>query len=95
MKSKMPSIDKWLSDAKQSPLSADCGMFLTHNGVVRKTAKAQVREGKLSPEVRGMSFSYDADKVLSARERAMKMPGIKFLWVLTVKPWLFLQEKKK
>ena len=81
MKSKMPSIDKWLAEAKQSPLSADCGMFLMHNGVVRKTAKAQVREGKLSPEVRGMSFSYDEAKVEAAKEAALKMDGIKYIRV--------------
>ena len=39
-----PSIDQWLKEAKQDPQAAQCGMFLTHNGVVRITPKAQVRE---------------------------------------------------
>ena len=40
-----PSMDEWLKEAKQDPKAAQCGMFLTHNGVVRITPKAQVREG--------------------------------------------------
>ena len=40
-----PSVDQWLKEAKADPVAAQCGMFLTHNGVVRQTAKAQVREG--------------------------------------------------
>ena len=40
-----PSIDQWLREAKADPAAAQCGMFLTHNGVVRITPKAQVREG--------------------------------------------------
>ena len=40
-----PSVDQWLREAKADPAAAQCGMFLTHNGVVRITPKAQVREG--------------------------------------------------
>lgn len=78
---KMPSTDEWLNEAKQSPVANDCGMFLIHNGVVRKTAKAQVRDGKMSPEVRGMRFSYDEEKVNAAKEAALKMDGIKYVRV--------------
>ena len=39
-----PSMDEWLKEAKQDPKAAQCGMFLTHNGVVRITPKAQVRD---------------------------------------------------
>lgn len=81
MSKKMPSTDEWLNEAKQSPAANDCGMFLTHNGIVRKTAKAQVREGKVSPEVRGMSFSYDEAKVNAAKSAALKMDGIKYVRV--------------
>ncbi len=81
MSKKMPSTDEWLNKAKQSPAASDCGMFLFHNGVVRKTAKAQVREGKASPEVRGMSFSYDEAKVEAAKNGALKMDGIKYVRV--------------
>lgn len=78
---KMPSTDEWLNEAKQSPAANDCGMFLIHNGVVRKTAKAQVRNGKMSPEVRGMRFSYDEENVNAAKEAALKMDGIKYVRV--------------
>ena len=40
-----PSMDAWLKEAKADPKAAQCGMFLTHNGVVRITPKQQVREG--------------------------------------------------
>ena len=40
-----PSIDQWLKEAKADPKAAQCGMFLTHNGIVRITPKKQVREG--------------------------------------------------
>ena len=40
-----PSLDQWLAEAKADPKAAQCGMFLTHNGVVRVTPKKQVREG--------------------------------------------------
>lgn len=40
-----PSVDQWLREAKADPAAAQCGMFLIHNGVVRITPKAQVREG--------------------------------------------------
>ena len=40
-----PSVDQWLREAKADPAAVQCGMFLTHNGVVRITPKAQVREG--------------------------------------------------
>lgn len=36
----MPSVDAWLREAKADVSAADCGMYLTHNGVVRD---AQVR----------------------------------------------------
>lgn len=74
-----PSLDVWLREAKSEPGSKDCGMFLFHNGIVRQTAKAAVREGAEGlPEVRGMRFSYDADKVEAARSRALTMPGIRY-----------------
>ena len=33
----MPSIDAWLREAKADASAAGCGMYLTHNGVVRAT----------------------------------------------------------
>ena len=38
-----PSIDQWLKEAKADPKAAQCGMFLTHNGIVRITPKKQVK----------------------------------------------------
>ena len=59
-------------------------MFLVHNGVVRQSAKAQVRAGqKDAPSVTGMNFSYDAEKVDAAISKALAMPGI-----YLVKVWL-------
>lgn len=76
-----PSMDEWIKEAKSDPRSADCGMFLFHNGVVRRTAKAQVREGKASSQVSGMCFSYDENKVEAAKEAALSMDGIKYVRV--------------
>ena len=55
----MIDLNKWLEEAKADPSAEKCGMYLTHNGVVRATAKAQVREGVDSESVSGMVFSYD------------------------------------
>ena len=60
-----PSVDQWLREAKADPAAAQCGMFLTHNGVVRITPKAQVREGVEGlGEVAAVEFSYDAEGCL-------------------------------
>ena len=42
-----PSIDQWMREAKAAPGAEKSGMYLVHNGVVRATAKARVREGCL------------------------------------------------
>ena len=77
-----PSLDAWLAEAKAAPCSADCGMFLFHSGVVRQSARAKVREGaEDAPAVRGMRFSYDAEKVEAAKARALAMPGIRYIRV--------------
>ena len=39
----MPSVDAWLREAKADASAAGCGMYLTHNGVVRATPKSEVR----------------------------------------------------
>ena len=75
-------MDEWLREAKALPEAEQCGMFLTHNGVVRKTPKAAVREGdQTAPEVSGMLFSYEAYKVEKAIEAARQMPGIYYVRV--------------
>lgn len=77
-----PSIDQWLAEAKQDPQAAQCGMYLTHNGVVRATPKAQVREGiEGLPEVSCVEFSYDADGLEQAVEEAKTWPGVYYVRV--------------
>ena len=79
-----PSLDAWLKEAKSDPVSAQCGMFLTHNGVVLITPKAQVREGTAGlPQVAGIEFSYDAAGLAQAEREALAMDGIYY-----VRTWL-------
>ena len=82
MKKESPSMDQWLKEAKANPAAADCGMFLVHNGTVRQTAKAKVRQGKQDADaVTGMIFRYDADRVDRAVEAARQMDGICYVRV--------------
>ena len=79
-----PSIDEWLKEAKADPSALHEGMFLVHNGVVRQTPKAQVREGLCDgSQVKGMEFAYDAAKVDAAIAETYKREGIFY-----VKVWL-------
>ena len=79
-----PSMDEWLKEAKAHESAEKIGMYLTHNGIVRKSAKAKVRFGKENTkEVSGMLFSYDQKKVDQAIEETMQMEGIYY-----VKAWL-------
>ena len=79
-----PSIDAWLREAKTHENAAKIGMYLTHNGVVRETAKAQVRhDEKKTKPVCGMLFSYDAQKVDAVIADTYAMDGIYY-----VKVWL-------
>ena len=64
MKKVSPSIDQWLKEAKADPAALQEGMFLVHNGVVRQTPKAKVRQGINDGSlVKGLEFAYDAEKV--------------------------------
>lgn len=84
MQTPEPSLDQWLQEAKASPRAAQCGMFLSHNGVVRITPKQQVREGVEGlGEVSAVEFSYDAAGVDAAVEEALTWPGVYY-----VKVWL-------
>ena len=78
-----PSMDAWLEEAKRSENADKCGMFLTHNGVVRATAKAQVRQGEEKPPVAQVEFSYDAAGVEAAIAEALTWEGVYY-----VKVWL-------
>ncbi len=82
MKKEAPSVDLWLREAKADPEAGKCGMFLVHNGTVRETAKARVRQGREDTEaVTGMIFRYDAGKVELAVSAAKKMEGIYYVRV--------------
>ena len=78
-----PSIEEWLKEGKSSENADKCGMFLAHNGIVRATAKAQVRGGEEMPPVAQVEFSYDAAGVEAAIADALTWDGVYF-----VKVWL-------
>lgn len=84
MKKETPSVDLWLREAKAEAEAAGCGMYLIHNGTVRQSARAKVREGAEGTKpVRGMRFSCDAEKVAAVTAEARALPGIG-----TVRVWL-------
>ena len=79
-KKEAPSMDTWLKEAKLDPSAEKIGMYLVHNGVVRKTAKAKVRHGdETAADVCGMEFSYDEEKVQQAVEETYQMEGIYYI----------------
>lgn len=80
----IPSMDEWMREAKTHENAKKIGMYLTHNGIVRETAKAKVRYGEESAKkVTGMLFSYDAAKVEAAIKETYQQEGIYY-----VKVWL-------
>ncbi len=79
-----PNIAQWLQEAKEERLADKCGMYLIHNGVVRATSQAQVREGKEDqPRIQSVSFTYMTERVLAAISKTKKMLGI-----FCVRVWL-------
>ena len=84
MSKPVPSIDAWLQEAKAHESAPKIGMYLTHNGTVRQTAKAKVRDGaENTGEVTGMLFSCDREKVDDIIADTYKMDGIYY-----IKVWL-------
>ena len=82
MSKAVPSVDAWLREAKADPSAASCGMYLVHNGTVRQTARARVRQGdENAAPVRGMLFSYDREKLAAAVAEARSLPGIFYVRV--------------
>ena len=83
MKQEIPSMDQWLREAKAHESAPKIGMYLTHNGIVRQTAKARVRHGEDAKDVTGMLFSYDREKVEAVLSDARKLEGIYYirLWL--------------
>lgn len=85
-----PSMDQWLQEAKEHETAEKIGMYLTHNGIVRGTARAKVREGaEHTRPVTGMMFSYNQEKVEEVIAETYKMEGIFY-----IKTWLAQGELK-
>ena len=69
-----PSVEEWLKEAKTEKDAKKCGMYLTHIGTVRQTARKRVRGGDTSvPAVAGMEFDFDKDAVDAAIRRTLQM----------------------
>lgn len=81
-KKSLPSMDDWLREAKTLPDAEKVGMYLSHNGVVRRTARAAVREGQAdTPPVEALLFSYDQRKLEAAVADTHRLPGIYYVRV--------------
>lgn len=81
-KTTVPSMDAWIKEAKEDKSAPECGMYLFHNGIVRQSARAKIRQGDISASaVKGMVFSYDKEKVEEAVENTQNMPGIGYVRV--------------
>ena len=77
-----PSMDQWLKEAKAHESAPKIGMYLTHNGIVRQSARSKVRQGDPnSRPVSGMVFSYDAALVDDVINDAKKLEGIYYVRV--------------
>lgn len=84
MANKIPSMDAWLREAKAHESAPKIGMYLTHNGTVRQSAKAKVRQGQTDTKpVTGLLFSYDAAKVEAVIADTYALEGIYY-----IKVWL-------
>ncbi len=72
-----PSMDVWLREARALPDADKVGMYLSHTGVVRGSARARVRQGDESaPDVLGMDFDYDEALLESILAETQAMEGI-------------------
>ena len=81
MSKPIPYMDQWLREAKAHESAPKIGMYLTHNGIVRQSAKARVRYGEDAQDVTGMVFSYDQSKVDAVLADAQKLDGIYYIRV--------------
>ena len=81
MAREIPSMDQWLREAKAHESAPKIGMYLTHNGIVRQSAKAKVRYGEDAKDVTGMIFSYDQQKVDAVLADARALEGIYYIRV--------------
>lgn len=77
-----PSLDAWLKEAKCHESAPKIGMYLTHNGVVRESARAKICCGAEDTlPVTGMFFSYEQEKVDAVIAETYKMDGIYYIRV--------------
>ena len=75
-----PSMDRWMFEAKADFSARNIGMYLTHNGKVRATPRAFVRDGvQTSAPVTGMIFFADEEKVSLAVKETFKMDGVHYV----------------
>lgn len=82
MSKTMPSIDAWLREAKEQENAGKVGMYLSHNGVVRQSPRALVRQGDSSAKpVTGMIFSYDRERLDTVLAAANELEGIYYIRV--------------
>ena len=77
----IPSMDLWLKEAKAHESAPRIGMYLSHNGIVRESNKASVRNGEAERRVKGMLFSYDEEKLNSVVADAKALDGIYYIRV--------------
>lgn len=81
---KTVDISQWLEEAKRDPAAEQCGMYLIHNGVVRRSPKQQVRAGVNGlPPVKQLRLSCNADLLQQAIDAAYGYPGVHYVraWV--------------
>ena len=79
-----PSLEKWMAEAKGHENAGKCGMYLLHNGTVRVTPKAKVREGvDTDKEVKSLRFSYNKELLDEIISDGYKLDGIYY-----IKTWL-------
>ena len=74
-------MDLWLKEAKAHESAPRIGMYLSHNGIVRESNKASVRNGEAERKVKGMLFSYDEAKLNAVIADARAMEGIYYIRV--------------
>ena len=76
-KNNSPSMDAWLAEAKAQENASKIGMYLTHNGTVRESARDMVRHGRQDTRpVVGMQFSYDQKAVDEIIAQTYQREGI-------------------
>ena len=77
-----PSLDGWLREARAHASAPDIGIYLTHVGVVRRSARAAVRDGAANTKpVTGMVFSFDRALAEEITAAARQLEGVYYVRV--------------